>query len=803
MSSVPARSRQGRQVNAIQALSLLVAFLLVAGLGGVLSAGLVMPVVAATGTVTDTSVRLFDELPSELEQVVLPEKSRILAADGTLLATFFQQNRIVVGSDQISQNMKNAVIATEDRRFYEHSGVDLPGMGRALMRNLTQGQTEGASTLTQQYVKNALIQAALTAETEEERAAAIEAAREADGIEGIARKLREAKTAITLEERMTKDEILVAYLNIAQFGLSVYGVEAASQYFFSIPASELNYLQAATIAGVTQAPSKWDPERDPAASQTRRNEVLSDMLREKYITQEEYDAGIAAPIESTLAIGQVRLGCMEANAVANAGYFCDYVTKIIAQDPELGGSLLYRGGLTVTTTLDVAKQQIADTEVKNSIPVLDPSGVATAMSVVEPGTGKVLAMAQNRVYNTNQDGLAPGETAVNYNTDNKYGSASGFPPGSTFKPFTLLEWFKQGHSLSETVNGSERKLNENMFTACGSKFPSRPWEPGNAEGGAGYMTVQDATRNSVNHGYLSMATQLDLCNIMNGAAELGIHKAGGLAGEGNFDAIPANVIGSNSVAPLTMAAAFAAFASGGTFCEPIAITSILDRDGNPLPVPAANCRQAITPEIAAAMNHALSRVWSGTAKGVPDVANHPSAGKTGTTSRNEHTWFVGYTAQMAAAVWVGFPDGMRPVQNMTINGQRVRYTYGATFAAPTWSRFMNQASAGMPSVDFAAAASTQIEGVRVSVPNVAGKSEDAARTTLRNAGFNVRTDPTAVYSDAPAGTVAGTDPGSGSSVTRGTLITIRMSQGRDPAAPPTGGGNDGNPGNGDGRGRDD
>ena len=243
MSSVPARSRQGRQVNAIQALSLLVAFLLVAGLGGVLSAGLVMPVVAATGTVTDTSVRLFNELPSELEQVVLPEKSRILAADGTLLATFFQQNRIVVGSDQISQNMKNAVIATEDRRFYEHSGVDLPGMGRALMRNLTQGQTEGASTLTQQYVKNALIQAALTAETEEERAAAIEAAREADGIEGIARKLREAKTAITLEERMTKDEILVAYLNIAQFGLSVYGVEAASQYFFSIPASELNYLQ--------------------------------------------------------------------------------------------------------------------------------------------------------------------------------------------------------------------------------------------------------------------------------------------------------------------------------------------------------------------------------------------------------------------------------------------------------------------------------------------------------------------------------------------------------------------------------
>ena len=790
MSSV--RSGPGRRITAAQALGLLLAFVLVSGLGGVLASGLVMPAVGATSTVTNTSVRLFDDLPEELETVPLSEKSVVLAADGTLLAEFYSENRIVVPLDQVSQPMRDAVIAIEDHRFYEHGAIDPQGMLRALVVTATTDDVQGGSTLTQQYVKNVLVQAALEAGTDAERVAAIEAATTSQGTEGIARKLAEAKMAIALEQRWSKDQILEAYLNIAQFGLSVYGVEAAAQYYFSTPAANLNYLQAATIAGITRGPSLYDPTRNPEDSQARRDRVLRRMLETDKITQEEYDAGIATPIADTLVIGVPKATCMAANAVGGAGYFCDYVTKIIANDPIFGETkaersrLLLEGGLTITTTLDVAMQVAANEEVQAGVPVLDPSGVGSAISVVQPGTGQVLAMAQNRVYN-NTTTVGPGETSVNFNTDNQYGSASGFPPGSTFKPFTLLQWFKDGHGLSERVNGTARMRNENEFTACGSRLGSRPWPLGNSEGGRGIMTVQDATRNSVNNAYADMAAQLDLCDIMTGAAELGVHKAGGISGEGPFDPFPSNVIGVQSIAPLTMANAFAAFASGGVYCDPIAITSIVNRAGDPLPVPSANCRQALDPGIAAAMNHALSQVFTGTARQVGALPDRVAAGKTGTTSENEHTWFVGYTPQLSTAVWVGFPDNWRPMQRMEIAGQYRRNVYGSTIAGPTWKRFMVRAVAPYPVAGFAAPPQQYLTGMKVAVPSVGGMSIEQATATLKGAGFTATVGAPA-YSQYPAGTAAGTDPGAGSSVVRGSTITIVPSAGPEPVVvtpPPT------------------
>ena len=261
----PARSR-GRQVNAFQALALLLSFVLVAGVGGVLAAGLALPGVALANGATDVTAQAFDGLPTELDQPGLPEKSTILAADGTLLATFYDQNRVVVPLAEISPMLQHAVIATEDKRFYEHAGVDPAGMLRAFVRNQSStGGQQGASTLTQQYVKNVLIEAALAKDEGPERQAALEEARGAEGSEGIARKLREAKLAITLEKTMTKDQILEKYLNIAQFGIKVYGAESAAQYYFSKPAKDLTYLEAATIAGVTQSPTKWDPVKNPDA----------------------------------------------------------------------------------------------------------------------------------------------------------------------------------------------------------------------------------------------------------------------------------------------------------------------------------------------------------------------------------------------------------------------------------------------------------------------------------------------------------------------------------------------------------
>jgi len=777
---------RGRQVNAFQALALLLSFALIAVVGGVLAGAMVLPAVAVVKGSTSLAVTTFDNLPGELASKPLSEKSTMLAADGSVLAVFYHENRVVVPIADIAPIMQNAVIATEDKRFYAHGGIDPTGMLRAGVKNiLNPSATEGASTLTQQYVKNTLIESALRSGDY----AAAAAAKEATGTEGYSRKLREAKLAIALEKTTPKQTILEGYLNIAQFGINLYGVESAANHFFGKHASELNYIEAATLAGVTQSPTKWDPVKNTAASESRRNIVLRLLKEQGYITEAEYTAGIATPLASMLNVQDTKLGCVAASAVVpGSGYFCDYVTKVMASDPAFGATAkeridhLYRGGLTITTTIDPRQQAIADAEVKNGVPVDDPSGVGSAISVIEPGTGKITAMAQNRNYTATLSQVV-GETAVNYNTDKAFGGSTGFQPGSTFKPFTLVEWLKQGHALNETVDGTVRPLNENMFTTCGAKGANKTWTPGNAEGNGRQMTVLQATMNSVNLAYLDMARQLDMCNIMAGAKDLGVHTGAG----GDPGLQPANVIGTDTIAPLTMAAAFATFASGGTYCAPIAITSVRDSNGQELPVPQAGCRQALEPRIANAVSYALSNVWKGTAKGVPEPP-FTSAGKTGTTSHNEQTWFVAYTPLLAAAVWVGEPDRAQDrMQNMTINGKRY-YTnhqvYGASIAAPTWSRFMTQALAGVSVPAFGAVGTLELNGVPITVPNVVGQSVDSATATLKDAGFRITVAPDQVGSTVPAGSVATQSPGAFSKATKGSAITVQLSNGQPPTFDP-------------------
>ena len=775
--------RRGRKVNALQAFGLLLSFGAVAGIGGLLAAGLVLPAVATTSAVTDTTVTIFDELPDELTQIPLSEKSTILAADGTVLATFYIENRIVVPISEISIDMIHAVIDIEDKRFFDHGGVDLRGMLRALATNAASTESnQGASTLTQQYVKNSLIQAATRITDSVEKAQAIhEATVSSNDVEGWTRKLREAKLAIALEQEMSKEEILQGYLNIASFGANVYGVEAAAQYFFSVAAKDLDYLQAATIAGVTKSPRDYDPERNPEESQGRRDIVLGTMLAEGDITQEQYDTGVATPIADTLKIGKTRLGCMSADTVvAGAGYFCDYVYQTIRQNPAFGETSaervdqLNRGGLTIHTTLDPRMQELADAAVKNAVPVGDPSGVASAMSVIEPGTGEILAMAQNQVYNPE---VGTGQTSVNFNTSKAYGSSNGFPAGSTFKPFTMLEWLKEGHALQEVVDGRVRTWQQNTFNAPCTNLVG-DWSPGNSEGTGSLMSVLDATKNSVNNAYVDMAQQLNLCSIFEGAQDLGVYKSNG----DDLQVIPANVIGVDEVTPLSMAAAFAAFSADGTFCEPIAITAVENTDGESIEVPSANCQEKISPQIAHAVTYGLSKVWSGTASNIPVLSDgRPASGKTGTTSKNEHTWFVGYTRQLSTAVWVGHPEGTYTMNQQTINGKKYSYgPYGSSIAAPAWRAFMSPASEGMPVETFPAPNSSQVEGVKVTVPSVVGRSQSSAKTTLKNAGFNVRVgQPT--YSSVPEGSVARSTPSGGTRAVRGSIVTIQMSLGIDPA----------------------
>src|SRR5690625_4938054 len=312
MASSPRRT--SRAVNPAQLLSLFLGFLLVAATGGLLTAGMAMPMVAAVGATSEASTRLFDELPTELGNETLSEQSTMYAEDGTLLATFYAENRIVVPLEDISENMIDAVIAIEDQRFYEHGGVDPEGLMRAAVENLTGASQQGGSTLTQQYVKNVLIEAGQQAGDPE----AVEEARAPT----LGRKLREAKLAISVERVKTKDEILEGYLNIAQFGRSQWGVETASQYYFNKDAADLSVGESAVLARITQSPARWDPETNPENAEAGRTTVLATMLRQDFITQEEHDEAVEEEIEDMLDITPTQNGC---TAAGNAAYFCDYV----------------------------------------------------------------------------------------------------------------------------------------------------------------------------------------------------------------------------------------------------------------------------------------------------------------------------------------------------------------------------------------------------------------------------------------------------------------------------------------------
>lgn len=695
----PVRPR-GRQINAYQLVALFLAFVLVSGVGGVLAAGLLVPLAAGANTATDTAVEVFDELPADLEPGPLSEQSRIYANDGTTrLATFYTENRIVVPLDQVSDAMKNAVIAIEDKRFWEHGGVDVEGLPRAVVNNITGGDTQGASTLTQQYVKNVLIEQAVR---KDDTMALYEA-----NEKSLGRKAREAKLAIALEKKMTKEEILQGYLNIAQFGRSVYGVETAARHYFNKSAIDLNYVEAATIAGITKAPSTYDPTTQPENAQKRRDVVLNTMYQQGYITKEEYDAGRATPIADTLAIQPLEAGCQ---ASGGSAFFCDYVTKIIMSDPVFGETKeerqarLYRGGLDIYTTLDPGMQAAAEQHAAAAVPADDPSQIEDAIVTVEPGTGKILAMAQNRAFDNTQE-PAPNTTAVNYSVDQSHGSSNGFSPGSTWKPFVLAEWLNQGHSLYETVSANKRTWTINRdFTASCTRLGNEKWTPANSDGpGSGSMSVLKATYNSVNTAYTTMASQLDLCGIASTAKAAGFQPSM-LRDEGNININASMILGTQNSSPLQMAAAYATFASGGTYCSPIAITKVVAGDGEELPVPSANCQPgAIDPNIANTVTYALQQVitqGSGRGNGLAD--GRPAAGKTGTANNNTHTWFIGYTPQVVTAVWIGNAESDVPMNGrFTINGKTRPYWYGSSLAAPTWRDYMNQILAGQPAPGFA------------------------------------------------------------------------------------------------------
>jgi membrane peptidoglycan carboxypeptidase len=771
-----------RGAGAIGVLTLLASLVGTAVVGGLISAGLVMPAIGAAGATARGGVGLFEALPAELEQSPLAQQSRILYADGSTLATFYGENRIVVPLSRVAPVMRKAQVAIEDTRFYQHGGVDPRGVMRAAVSNASSSSgTQGASTLTQQYVKLTLQENALYAGNTKAAQAAV--------AKDVSRKVQEMKYAIALEKKLSKDQILEGYLNIAYFGDGVYGVETAARHYFGIPAAKLSLPQAALLAGIVQLPGPYNPTTHPKAAITRRNVVLARMLQTGAITKAQHDKAVATKL--TLDVTRTSNGC----DASKAAFFCNYVyqlltkDKILASTPAASAELVKRGGLTVLTTLDKDMQADATRAIKAKVKARNKSKVAAAISVVEPGSGKVLAMAQSQPY-----GRGKGQTELNYNVDHGYGGGQGFQVGSTFKAFTLAAALKKGMTLSTIIDAPKG----------GTEFPAKDFDskdcwPGqlaakypafNSEGNEhGKKSLRELTYQSVNTGFIRLESRVGVCAVKAAAENLGVHGAEVTLGEngGRSDGItkatdairprPSMTLGSQEIAPLTMAAAYASFAADGMYCAPIAVTSIKTLTGRSIAAPKPSCTRGLDKNVARGVTSALQDVLTkGTAKRVQSLGR-PAAGKTGTSNKSWSNFFVGYTPQLASAVWFGHPAGLRSLKNVDTGVRRYPgYTFGATVAAPIWADFMSNALKGEPKEQFGRATDRMINGERVTIPSTFGLSVDEARSRLRDAGFSPEVGDT-LASSAPRGAVAGTSPNSGVRAPRGSTVTIYTSRG--------------------------
>ncbi|MGO4237283.1 transglycosylase domain-containing protein [Pseudarthrobacter sp. YAF2] len=691
----------------------LLGFLAASILCGVLAASLVVPAVAAAGLGVSSSIGFFDNLPAELTVQPPSQATKILTADGQQIATLYAENRVRVPLDQMSPFIKDAIISIEDSRFYEHAGVDPQGILRALFSNVTKGSEQGASTITQQYVTNILNEAELS----QDRPDAVVLS----GQKNLGDKLREMKLAIALDKKYTKDQILEGYLNIVFFSSNAYGIEAAARYFFSTTAKDLTLPQAALLAGLVNSPTFYNPATNPDKSVVRRNQVLAQMLRLGKITQAQHDEAVATPIE--LKITPQEQGC--ANA-AMAPYFCDYISHLVLENPAFGQSeadrerRLYRGGLTIVTTLDSRLQAAAQAQVDGTAGP-NPDRWAASLVTIQPGTGKILAMAQNTVF-LPQPGKF--DTNLNFNVDakdaqgNDLNGAGGFQPGSTMKPFTFAEWLNEGKALTAVVDASRRvyPLDFPWKDSCGKVLGAYDSAQNNPTLGAaddlqnaedGFyrpMPVNYGLYNSINTATFASAAQLDFCGIQKMIDSVGLHS--GLDSTSVNMHQLGNLLGGTGVAPLTLANAFATFATEGRYCTPIALVEITDAAGAKLPAQAPDCHDAVKPDVARGVNSVLqdvlkrgSGVWIN-----PKVQDKfPTAAKTGTSNNNGSTWVVGYTTGLVTASFFGDALGgqKRSGQNVTINGTFYPSLDGYMIAGPQWANYMLKVAALYPAAPFA------------------------------------------------------------------------------------------------------
>ncbi|MDH2425340.1 transglycosylase domain-containing protein [Sphaerisporangium sp. TRM90804] len=639
---------------------------------GVLVAGIAFPAVGGAGFGFMAAANEVNLKPEDLTEPPPAEVTIVQDVRGNEIARFYEEYREVVGLHEMADVMKTAILSIEDYRFYEHGAIDLEGTLRAFARNLSAGGvSEGGSTITQQYVKQVLLN---SADTTQEKNKALEAS--------YARKLSELRHAMAIEQKYTKDQILEKYLNIAYFGASAYGVEAAAKRFFGVKANELTLPQAATLAGAVQDPNATDPNLGRKHRERllkRRNVVLDRMAELGEITPAQATAAKAAKLgyKGTKLPG----GC----EAGRYPYFCMYVRNEILNNADFGATsqarleFLNRGGLTIRTTLDPGMQAAADKAIRKWVRRSD--GPAAAEALVQPGTGAIKAMAASRVFGRSK---AKNEVSYNLVADAAHGGAVGLQAGSTFKTFTLLNALNKGMKLDDgfNVGAGFRAAGYSSFKNCqGGNIGDPTHTVTNDEGTPGWKTLRTGTWGSVNTFFMTLEQRVGLCDTIKIAKSLGIHRSDGL----KLQEYETFTLGINEMDPVTVANAYAAIGARGRYCEPMAITRITDRDGKATTY-RPECRQALDPQVADAAADVLSGVFTkGTMRAAGGIGRD-AAGKTGTTDGYASAWFAGFTPDLAGAVSLGDPRGSQEHKliGVTIGGRYYGSVFGGSIPGPIW-----------------------------------------------------------------------------------------------------------------------
>jgi membrane peptidoglycan carboxypeptidase len=803
-------------------------------LAGVVVAAAAFPAVAMSGLAAKAGMETFDKLPSELTVQRSPQISYVYASDGkTLIAMMYDENRRDIPISQVSPLMLKAIVAAEDQNFYHHNGVDLRGIARAFVANQGAGRTQqGASTLTMQYVRQAIAYSATTPQE------VVNATEDTSG-----RKLREIRYAIALEKKLNKQQILEKYLNIAPFGDGAYGIFAASQVYFNKAPKDLTIEEAALLAGIVKAPTDYDPTTaaGKVAATDRRNWVIDQMVKTQAITVDQATAAKNIPI--TVQGQRTPNGCVSTLSAPKWGFFCDYLYRWWLDQETFGATSYDRerrlksGGYKIISSLDLSAQSSAKKNVDSLLKTTNQNALMVA--AVEPGTGRVRALAVNRVFRLdnsaspqNMPSSNPAKRAAGIRGSYPYttnplitGGAdiTGYQAGSTFKIFTMVAALEKGYPLAYTIDTkspykSSFVVNETSPAACAGTHFYCP-QNANPSWMNGVRNMWTGFGRSVNTYFVPLEERVGAENAVNVAKRLGIQfRAHGTADAPSDYELANNpdyahtwgafTLGVSGTTPLDLANAYATIAADGSYCSPTPVQEIRDLNGSKLDVANPNCHQAVDKEVARAAidaakcplggQSALGKCDGATANGIRDTIGKPVAGKTGTTDGEKTAAMVVTTKQLAVASILADPDWAQTTQlskgdNGTTND--VHSDLVNKVAALTLKDYMRT----KPAVEFTPPSPAMAYGDQRGIPSVTCQAPGAAQSKLRDAGFQPQVSTQQEASKCAAGTVARTDPSD--RTVKGGIVVIYLSNGQGAGATNPGGGrNGGGNGNGNGNG---